>query len=343
MDQRQKVIVLAEPMWTKGHYETQMQLFLSILLPRKCRVIILCAEPDRIMEWLDNNMPEYQDAAFAAYFSVRERTEKTHYQSGQVWQYLADTVKNAEMVSGWKVDQVFITYLDVFINSSWRTLGVRVRFNYPWAGLYFLPSFVRQKSSFLKRAYRRINNMIFYRIKNCYGIGILDEGTYNPIKKLLKNRELIVFPDVTDERIPDSIPAEIAGIRARAGGRTIIGLIGLLQKRKGLLTFLQAMQETDPAETYFLLAGSLPLHEYSPEEQVLLQKYLAEPEGDNWHFELNYIEDPVMFNAYFCICDVIYIVYEDFYHSSGIMTKAAVFEKLMIAAKGYCMGERVEK
>jgi hypothetical protein len=36
-------------------------------------------------------------------------------------------------------------------------------------------------------------------------------------------------------------------------------------------------------------------------------------------------------------------VYEPFYHSSGILTKAAFFEKPVIVSAGYCLEERVKK
>ncbi len=47
-------------MWSEGHFETQMQLFLSVLLPEECRLIVLCAKPDRVMGWLADQMPEYK-------------------------------------------------------------------------------------------------------------------------------------------------------------------------------------------------------------------------------------------------------------------------------------------
>ena len=343
MYQGKKVIVLAEPMWSEGHFETQMQLFLSVLLPEECRLIVLCAEPDRVMGWLADQMPEYKKSAFAAHFTVSNRNGKKCYKRGQLWSYLSETVKKAEEDSGWNVDLVFITFLDILVDGSWRTLGFRAGFDYQWAGLYFLPSFFRYKSNIIRRAIQLVNNTIFYRIKNCNGIGILDEGIYSTMKERVKDCELFVFPDVTDERLPDCIPEHINRIRLDAGNRTIIGFVGVLQKRKGLLNYLRAMQAIDPTKCYFLLAGHLPLNEYTPAEQAEINRLLADQDGKNRHFELNYIRDPVEFNAYINICDVLYIAYEGFYHSSGIMTKAAVFEKPVIATKGYCMGERVDK
>ena len=70
---------------------------------------------------------------------------------------------------------------------------------------------------------------------------------------------------------------------------------------------------------------------------------MARLAGVNCHFELDYIDDPAEVNAYINMCDVVYMCYENFFYSSGIMTKAAAFGKLMLVSEGYCMGDRVTK
>ena len=47
------------------------------------------------------------------------------------------------------------------------------------------------------------------------------------------------------------------------------------------------------------------------------------------------------FNAVVQICDVLYAAYENFQTSSNLLTKAALFEKPIIASDDYCIGERV--
>ena len=50
-----------------------------------------------------------------------------------------------------------------------------------------------------------------------------------------------------------------------------------------------------------------------------------------------------MLNSLVDACDILYLVYEKFYYSSGLLTKAAVFKKLVIVSKKYSMGKRLEQ
>ena len=49
------------------------------------------------------------------------------------------------------------------------------------------------------------------------------------------------------------------------------------------------------------------------------------------------------FNAFINACDVIFTGYLNFKGSSNLLTKAAYFNKPVIASEGFCMGKRVEK
>jgi len=338
-----RVLVLAEPLWAKGHFETQMQLFLSVLLPGNCRVIVLCAEPDKIHQWIGENMPASKAKAYAGYFSMPGGNGGWRTEPGRGWMHLGDAVRQAEKATGWNVDIVCITYLDAMIGKSMRNLYFEVKFDYPWAALYFVPDFLRIRVSTRKRISKWLNHQAIFRSRTLQSIGVLDEGVEAKMRRRAKGRDIFILPDVTDTRLPEHMPENIAKIRQEAGDRTIIGLVGLLQKRKGLLTFLRAMTHMDQNKCFFLIAGYLPVDGYSLEEQEEIKRLLDESGGGNGYFDLNYIEDPRYVNAYIDVCDVLYLCYERFYHSSGILTKAAAFRKPVITTRGYCMGERTEK
>lgn len=343
MYQNNKVIVLAEPNWSKGHFETQMYLFLSILLPKECRIIVLCSEPDKISAWAVENLPEYKEKVFAAHFSAIDEAGKKKLKAGRIWQHLSKAIEKAVKDSGWGVDLVCITFLDTIVNNSWRTLGFRPKFDYPWVGIYFLPRFLRCKTIDLKIFLQWVSFQNFCRIKGCRAIGILDDGIYAEMKSQFRNRDIFIFPDVTDERLPVHTPEKITQIRESAGQRPIIGLVGLLQKRKGLLNFLRSVQNMGHTDYFLLVAGYLPAEKYSRKDYDEIMRLLSSYEKNDCFYDLNYIDDPLEVNAYIALCDVLYLGYERFYHSSGFMTKAAVFRKPMIVTKGFCMGERVEK
>ncbi|HPF44632.1 MAG TPA: glycosyltransferase [Syntrophomonadaceae bacterium] len=337
-----RTVVLVEPMWTRGHYETQMYLFLSILLPKNCRLMVLCAEPEKVKEWAADILPNLQNKLFTAHYSLIDDHGWEKLKAGQAWPYLSETLHKAEAASGWNIDMVFINSLDIIIYGNWRGWLFWREFDYPWAGLYVTPAF-RLKRNSRKGIKRFIQLQIFRRVRNGQAIAILDEGTKLQMQAFFKDRKVFVFPDVTDERLPSPLPEKFNQIKEKAGGRTIIGMVGLLQKRKGWLNFLRAIPAMNPEECFFLTAGYLHRPDYTREEQLEIDRLMASLEGANCHFELGYIDDPAEVNAYITLCDVVYLCYENFYYSSGIMTKASSLKKLMLVTKGYCMGERVEK
>jgi hypothetical protein len=341
MPNRDKVVVLAEAGWTEGHIETQMQLFLGVLLNKNCRVIILCADPERVLKWVEMTMPSRRQAVFGAFFWCREAGRTSEIKGLAIWNRLSEAIKLAEAASGWQVDRVFLSLADLFMNGLYRSLGRRPRFDYPWVGLYFSPKLARKGPKPLQRLVHRINQGIFLRTEGCQGIGVLDEGAVLHLKRRLTGRKVWTFPDVTDEGLPTTVPDAVKKIREQAGGRTITGLVGLLNRRKGLLSLIKAIEMLDQTKHFFLLAGHFKMNVFSPEDQALLQAFIDKRQ-ENCHIILNYIDDPVAFNSYVNVCDTLFLVYEEFFHSSGILTKAAVFEKPVIVAQGYCMAERTK-
>ncbi len=336
-----RVIALVEPSWNKGHYETQMYLFLTMLLPKNCRLIVLCAEPEKIQEWAANNQPDLPNKLFTARFSLLDYYGRIMAKTGQAWRYLADSLHKTEVRSGWKIDMVFINSLDIFIYANWSPWLFKRNFDYPWAGLYVAPVF--RRINLWKKVKDHTKLYIFKGVKNCAGIAILDEGSYDKSQAFFNDRPIIVFPDVTDERLPSPLSDKLARIKEEAGNRPIFGAVGLLLKRKGWLNFLRCAQAIDPDKCFFLTAGHLDYSDYTRVEQLEIKALMARLAGVNCHFELDYIDDPAEVNAYINMCDVVYMCYENFFYSSGIMTKAAAFGKLMLVSEGYCMGDRVTK
>lgn len=337
-----KTIVLAAPIWNKGHYETQMQLFLSILLPKNCRVIALCAEPEKVEKWVEEYMPDFKADLFTARFTLMGLRGRVRLKTGWAWSYISASIDKAASASGWEIDMVFFNNLDSMIYNTWRGVFFPRKINYPWAGLYLTPIFKRQPEGF-DYYKKHISLKVFKGIKNCQGITIYDEGSFNECQDFFDDRKIYVLPDVTDETMPSPLPLKFSAVKAKAGDKTIIGLVGLLQKRKGLLNFLRAAKAMDPEKCFFLLAGYLHWPEYTKHEQMEIKELLEILPETSFHFESGYMDDPAEVNAWIDLCDIVCLCYEKFYYSSGIMTKAAAREKLMLVTRGYCMGERVQR
>ncbi|OPL08310.1 MAG: hypothetical protein AVO33_01030 [delta proteobacterium ML8_F1] len=342
LHKRPPVVVLAEPYWYNGHFETQMQLFLSEILPMGFKVIVLCPDPRGVKAWVSKALPEYSARVHTGTYSLLDQEGRRALSRGRGWRHLSRAVARAQEQTGWPVDLVFITGADALVNHSFHSSCRRKAFKYPWVGLVFLPEYFRHRAHPLKRTAQWLNHKKINGMASCRGIAVLDEGVYPAMTRVFSKKKVVVFPDVTDERLPGGPLPDLAVIREEAGERTVIGLIGGLYRRKGLISFLKGMKALGSEKTYFLVAGHFPRDNYTQAQLEEIHEMTASFKAGDGRFIFEYIEDPVVFNAYVAACDVLFLAYEGFYHSSGLLTKAAVLEKLVIVSKGYLMGERVE-
>ena len=91
------------------------------------------------------------------------------------------------------------------------------------------------------------------------------------------------------------------------------------------------------------MAGQFDPASFEPEELAEIRQLLETKGRNNCFFKLAKVESAKEFNAFLACSDVLYLGYKNFYHSSGLLAKAAHFRKPVIAGKGYCIGERVER
>ncbi|HEY4800106.1 MAG TPA: hypothetical protein VII99_13585 [Bacteroidia bacterium] len=243
------------------------------------------------------------------------------------------------------IDFVFFMYFDDFIfdfNEKWvrpariNNLIVRSLNKYylpnfvdrclpaNWSGILFHPRFLKWK-----------NVGCFFISKYNDSICLLDE-TYD-LTFTVKHKYMI--PDVTDEQDPNPLSELAATVLIKAKGRRIISLLGSLEKRKGIIPYLDVIQSADADKYFFLLAGKLDIT-FSKEELDRLENVRRNLE--NCYCIFDGIPTEVDFNSLVKISDILYLVYIEFFHSSNLLTKASLFRKPVIVAKGYCMGKRVE-
>ncbi|MDA0576670.1 MAG: glycosyltransferase, partial [Verrucomicrobia bacterium] len=180
--------------------------------------------------------------------------------------------------------------------------------------------------------------------RRCRGVAVLDEGIAGKLQARLR-RPVVTIPDETEEILPALEPERVRRLRAAISGRRVIGLLGELSRRKGVVAFLKAAAASRVRGWVFLLAGSIgesQLKTFFPEERALLEAALKQS-PENLLVLGERIEDEREFNAVVRLCDVLFAAYETFGHSSGIVTKAAVFHKPILVSPGYCMAERVTR
>jgi glycosyltransferase involved in cell wall biosynthesis len=119
-------------------------------------------------------------------------------------------------------------------------------------------------------------------------------------------------------------------------------LLGSLERRKGVLTFLKLSQQPMDQDWFFVIAGELAEQTFSDQELHEMQLYFNAPR-ENFFVFPGRIPNDAQFNALVNVCDVIFAVYEDFPHSSNLVTKAAAYGKYLLVSSGGYMEEVVRQ
>ena len=339
---KRNVIAYVEPPHWLGHGDTQQELYVKELLAMGQRVLVLTIFPQNTERWAAGLSAEKGSRLFIYELKPEEDFVGRKAAKMACWPWTAGQIRLAEKASSWKVDVVLLAWFDG-MTGLWQKLLAPpgLFFTYPWAGLYFIPSHLREDvpMSRRRRSRRRLLDYLAIHGGRCRGIGVLDEGVKAGLEKIGADTE--VLPEVTEKDVVLSKEAE--KISKLAGGRCIFALVGHLSPRKNLLMFLRMAKEFDENKAFFVLAGKLDLSAFRSEEQEEIKKLLAPSGRGNYYYKLEEVEDPAEFNGFLVCADVVFLVYRNFYHSSGLLAKAAFFGKPVLAAKGYCIGGRVER
>jgi len=341
-----KTVAIILEFW-EGHHPTYLKFFSRTLLNLGCRVIAFSPSPDELREWVRLNCPDRSNLFRSLKYSTIEYSEfipsviKSKLSTIKRWQtanYLLNKLSSSE---GLVPDLVFFAYLDVYLDKFITRTLVDLFFNYSWSGLYFAPSHLRQPNSNILSRFGLLSRDASLKSLNCSSVGLLDEGVVSKMQNLI-NSKVILFPDFADISPPNKNYTLCAKLQKSARGKTIIGLIGCITKRKSIVTFLKAAQLSKNENWFFFVAGSLDERTFDQKDLAFIHECRIKA-NSNILFDFKYIPDESSFNAVINSCDIVFAAYEDFYYSSNILTKSAYFNKMVIVSEGYCMAERVRK
>lgn len=335
-----RVIAYVEADRHLGHGETQQELYCRLMLELGLWVIVVTPNPEFTSRWKNELAPDIADhLAIVAPFPATSGQETKL----EVWARIARTIAEAENQTQWTVNLVFLTILDDILPSISESVKIRKTMPYPWVALHFFPSFLRRDVPM--RAADRLRRLISYSVLLFHGrsrgVAVLDEGLKTSLLGGNVRFPLVWLPERTE--LGRRTHPEVARIKQTAGGRTVFGLVGELAYRKGILLYLRAAREADPTTTFFVMIGKLDLWFYSPAEVAEIQKLMYELEKSNGLVYPHRIDDAQQFNALVEACDVLVLPYIEFYHSSGILAKAAAFRRPVMVTRGFCLGSRVQR
>ena len=335
-----KTIALIDTLWD-GHHPVYLKIFSKVLLELGYDVISFCPDPVDIKNWIFNNYSAQDKNRFYAFKLDEPKLNLPQsLKKAARFSACAKELKNVYKKNGVKPELVFFSYLDNYIGTGVAPALIDGTFNHKWSGLYFHPSHLRinRKYEFIRQGPLDTDSML--HSSNCHAVAVLDEGIEHKLESKI-NKPVIVFPDFIDDSQPDMNYNIIDQIEKKTEGKKAIGIIGALQRRKGVITLLQTAEKLIDKDYVFVFAGKLYESDYSKEELAYIKK-IKQQNPPNCFFHFDYIPDEAKFNALISICDILYVAYDRFPSSSNLLTKAAVFKKPVIVSKGFCMEERVK-
>lgn len=343
-----KTIALIETMWS-GHHPTYFKLYCKALAEMGHNVWALCPRPDELNHWLQ--LRRREGSGRVSVFSFHEPSSliyrvlnrlvpsafANHSKALFRWKAAATQLREISLLTKDKADLAFFMYVDHYyvVPGLPRELIHRL-FPYPWSGLYFHPRHLRNGKI------SNFNPDKLFMLDECKCVAVLDEGIANKLAPRIKNKPVIVFPDITDDETFNGNHPLVLNIREKAKGRKLIGLIGNLTKSKGLLELIAVAKSTKEYNWFYVFAGKFEESAFTAHELRILRS-AAISDHENCFFHFHTLHEGSEYNSLIAILDVVYAARRDFPHSSNTLTKAALFGNPVLVAGSGCLAERVRR
>jgi len=310
----------------------------------------LCPKPNEVYSLIEKTMPDkvsqlrVELLKEARSFPIKVLGMGALYPTLSRWWLTTIAIKKAKKKFGVNPNLIFFSWLDGYIYlgySAWVCSLVykivELIFPYQWSGLIF---HIEAGSRDIQNSINKPDAYKILRSTKCKAIAVLDEVRAINLKYL--GKKIVVFPDVADDATVDVTCDIVQKVRKAADGKKVIGLLGYLEKRKGILSLIEIAKKTTQEPWFFIFAGVLAKDTFSLDE-IKIITHFVNSNPLNCFFYFDRISEESQFNALVKQCDVLYAVYKKFPSSSNILTKAAIFKKKILVASGYCMASRVDK
>ncbi len=354
------MILLYNPLAGHGHLDSWNALFVEFLLEAGWSVASLSPggadlhhrlkrkqlerHPNlRILEWrtpqrslrervqskltrvIKKMLPKAETATSTLEAETLKQLESSFLQPQEFAQRVADATRQL----GRAPKFVFNMYMDLYRHDILGWKPFEALHTIPWAGIRFVPSAVPPTEA-------------CYQLASLKGMCFLDEQIQRDYCVAMPEKSFAYLPDVTDASVPSTQSAFAAEIKQRASGRKIVFLGGTIGSNKNLSQWFRVIAQADPSKWYFVQVGEVHEQNLSTEDLAAYQCAQTSP-PENLFIHAEYLPDEQTFNEVIALSDVLFAVYRQFSISSNMLGKAAAFNKPILVADGYLMGDRVQK
>jgi len=233
---------------------------------------------------------------------------------------------------GHRFDVVMLPMLDGYVDKLLPPSLPTALLGTPYTGLFF-HAFDQRFPEVRSRLGAHTSSL-----RGAGAIGVLDEGVAHELQRDTR-RPVVAFPDF------DPTPVARRGhplVEHHRRGRGVVALLGVLQRRKGVLDLLRAAAHARASEhdLLFVVGGHAALDTFSADERNELLRHRQTPQPNVlWLPPL----DDEAFQQAVVSADVLWTAYNDFPSSSNLLTKAARHHTPVIVREGALMAERIRK
>ena len=359
MSADQPCILIYNPLSGHGHLDSWNAMFISLLLSGGYHVLALTPDVTALQERLqlsgqtstsklevldwDVLRPRLVQRVIAKIkrlaFKLKEKFNTPDNQviaNDPELNYLAplefvERVKRALASTNAKPSLVLNMYMDLYRTDQRRwdeTQAYLTKYDCaPWIGVRFIPSARPMEG--------------YYKTSSLQGMCFLDEAVVQSYSESLPEKQFIYLPDVTNTDLPKVDSARAINVKQLANGRKIVFMGGTISATKNLSKWLSLIERADPSKWFFVQIGEMHQDSLNKEDLQACKKIMMSP-PEHLYVESSYLPDERAFNEMIACSDILFAVYRDFKISSNMLGKAASFQKPILVADQYLMGERVK-
>ncbi len=327
-------VALLEMKWW-GHHPTHLKLLAEVLLDLGCDVVCACPAPEEMQSWLQRRWRPNWGQFVAIPFSSQPfgpLIERLLGGWNPRWFGARLAMERLRRKVGRRADWVFIPMADEFVGSRLPPRWVDRIFPYAWSGRIIHPSWYFNDKNW--QLHVRVP-----RAKRCRRIYFLDDALAAEAQRVW-GTPCEPFPEYAVTEMSEPRESEVTReLRARAAGRQIVGLFGVMDRRKGIHTMLAVAREMRSEPVFFALIGHSPTAAAAAELKEF-EKSLTPDDAHNLWLHETRLEDEAEFDGLLAAADLLFAVYQNFPYTSGILGKAAAMAKPIVVASGGAM-ERI--
>lgn len=341
------------PFWT-GHIPAYAQMIWTHALQRGYHIVNVTDNTDAAEMFTNSEAGLLNEPIF--HQRIGEKTFLSNnsgshrLRSANHWRNLGLTLQNLEHEKrGSKI--YFHQWADLFTDSFLEPTFVRNSIPRPWSCVCIHPVEFRVRKSLKRRIYEgfflKIKQGFFFESRmRCLRVPLL-KSIYFPDENIVSTACSFFGPKVVCKKFPEistsltrDFPRNHRLQEFKKRGMPIMGILGVMQKRKGYLQMLEAARAFKN-RWGFLFAGQISFDELSPNETQYIQGLLQAPPC-NVCFINETLSDSNL-NALLGQCDMVSVAYRDFYHSANLQIKAAQFQIPVLVGPRHLSFERNQK